>query len=185
MQHFQLVAKGVPWNGIIAEVDAHPELWGSYDLRQRVPGSPHRDADDVWLRGPDPEEMARDNTVVARPHLSVFWPAWKLVPSLHPVVGSLMGIVGATGLGGILLTRIKPVQKVHWHTDQNYWHARAYNPKLYIPLRGNDGCVNLVEDEKLVMHPGEVWTFDNNKMHAVENNGDEDRIVAIVCTRTT
>ncbi len=188
LKHFTAVGAGVDVDPILAEIDANEAMFGSFDARQRAPGTPHAQTTDIWLRGPDPEQMAADPAWVNRPHLSVFWPAWFKLPSLHGYVlgpRSLSAHIGATGIGAILITRMAPGTRIEWHTDAPYWHAREYNPKLYLPLRSNDGCVNYVEDERLVMAPGSVWSFDNMKMHAVENNGDAERIMAIICLRTT
>jgi hypothetical protein len=184
MKHFTQIGTGINVDPILKEIDANPALWGSYDIRQKVEGSPHSDTTDICLRGPDPAEMAADRTYVSRPHLSVFWPGWDLLPSLHHHVFVLAAHIRATGIGGILLTRMQPGARIDWHTDP-YWHAVAYNPKLYVPLRSNEKCVNYVEDETLVMRPGEIWSFDNDKLHAVTNDGDEERIMAIICYRTT
>ena len=87
-------------------------------------------------------------------------------------------------LGGILLTKIPPGCQVKPHHDRGRWHAEFYNRKIYIPLKTNDRCVNHCEDESVVMGGGQAWWFDNLVTHSVVNDGDDERITAIICLRT-
>jgi hypothetical protein len=188
MRHFTQVGAGIDVAPILAELDAHPELWRSYDARQTAEDSPHTEADDIWARGPAEELQRADATTVMRPFQPVWWPAWWLLPSLHPHIFGLAHHIRATDIGSILITRMPPGSKIGWHTDPG-WHAETYNPKLYLPLRANEQCVNAVSAdgarEALVMKPGEVWSFDNLKRHAVVNGGATERIVVIACMRCT
>ncbi|MDB5243737.1 MAG: aspartyl beta-hydroxylase, partial [Spirosoma sp.] len=116
-------------------------------------------------------------------HYPVFWPAWYSLPSLHPIVRNLAPAIGATALGGILITRIPPGGEVKPHIDGG-WHATFFNFKAYICLRGNPLCLNWCEDEPFNARAGDVFEFSNLKTHSVVNAGKTDRITAIVCFRT-
>jgi len=94
-----------------------------------------------------------------------------------------MGLVHATYLGGILITRIPAGQMIYPHIDVG-WHALTMTSKLYCVLAANDECINHCENEEVVMAAGSIWSFRNDVRHWVENNGDTDRIALIVTMRT-
>lgn len=183
MSHFSLIAQGVDVSGVNAELDAHPELWSANQYRTEDPTSPHHGVPDVWVRWRRPEELTGKESHV-EPHLSAFWPAWGMLPSLHPIVRNLAHVVNAVQLGGILITKIPPGQQVRPHVDHRGWHARWYDTKLYLTLRANPLCLNYCGDDVENFRAGDVWEFPNSVVHSVVNNGPTDRITCIICFRT-
>ena len=162
---------------LAAQVDAHPELWDQHPMRTEWKEGPFTETSDIWLRfAGDPEEFAG-------PHFPVFYPAWGLMPALHPIVFHLMAGLRATTLGGVMVTRIPAGAKIPSHTDAGSWHAEFYPLKAYVVIRSNPQVVNRYEDEEYHMAAGEAWLFNNLVTHSVENHGDTDRIAAIVCMR--
>lgn len=182
MSNFRIIARGVDVSGINAELEAHPELWEQNRYRIANPESPHHGVPDIWLRWRPAAELtvAMAHT---EPHFSAFWPAWRMLPSLHPIVRNLSHVVNSTQLGGILITRIEPGASVKPHIDAG-WHARFYDFKAYLCLCGNPGSVNWVEGEAFAPAAGDVFEFSNRKLHWVTNDGDTPRMTAIICFRT-
>lgn len=181
MQHFQKIADGIDVSEAIAELDRQPDLWNVHAGRTDE-SSPHYGVDDIWLRYRALAELVSPEKFL-EPHFAVFYPAWRRLPALRPIVFSLMAKAQATYLGGLLITRIKPGGRVKPHHDRGSWHAETMNCKLYVPLRANEKCVNYCEDESIVIKPGEAVSFNNQLMHSVENNGDTERVTLIVCMR--
>lgn len=180
--NFERVATGLPVEAVLAELDARPDLWNQH--RGRVsPASPHADTDDIWVRFRDPKELTEPHHF-AEPHDSTFYPAWDALPSLHPIIWTLMGVAKPRRLGGILITRIPAGKSVKPHHDRGGWHAEHHNWKAFAPLRSNDFCVNTFEDEEVVMRAGEAWRINNQVVHAVHNRGATERITLIPCMRT-
>lgn len=173
------IADGIDVAPLLAQLDAHPELWNVH--RERKTG-PHTAMSDIWVRY-FPRDVLTTSEAYRTQHPFVFYPAWDVLTALHPIVGKLAQIEGAHLLGGILITRIPPGCKIGWHHDRGSWHAEHFDRKIYLPLRANDRCVNFVGEEHAVMVPGEAWFFDNLTDHAVENGGDTERITVIVCLR--
>tara|TARA_R110000868_G_scaffold143298_1_gene361345 strand:- start:4471 stop:5025 length:555 start_codon:yes stop_codon:yes gene_type:complete len=172
---------GINIGGVLADLDAAPDIWGVHPERVHDNG-PHAGCQDVWLR-----YRAKDRLLCGQdyldPHWAEFYPAWWRLPSLRPVVFWIAGLMEATYLGGMLITRIPPGGQVKPHVDGG-WHALTMNCKVYLPLRANDGCINRCGDEAAVMRPGELWTFCNQVVHSVENNGDTPRETLIVSMKT-
>jgi len=162
---------------LAAQLASHPELWDQNTMRTGWKEGPFTETSDIWVRyGDDPEEFAGE-------HFPVFYPAWGLLPALHPIVFHMMSLVRATTLGGIMIARIPAGAKIPPHTDAGGWHAEFYPLKAYVVIQSNPLCVNRYEDEKYVFPTGEAWLFNNLVTHSVENRGETDRIAAIVCMR--
>jgi hypothetical protein len=183
LKHFLKIADNIDVSGVVAQLADHPELWNEHLERTRDE-SPHYGVDDIWVRYRRYSELTsppRFND----PHFAEFYPAWYAVSALGPIVFDLMARVKATYLGGILITRIPAGGRVKPHDDRGGWHAENMDTKVYLGLKSNSGCVNYCEDESLTIKVGEAWTFNNLLTHSVVNNGDTERITAIVCFRTT
>lgn len=185
MNEFTLIAEHIDVGPLLAELDARSDLWNENPGRLTGAG-PHRETQDIWCRYRALEEL-RGPEDYRTEHRSVWYPAREALPSLCRTVFEMMAPVLVQSpevrLGGVLLTRIPPRCNVYPHHDRGTWHSEHYTTKLWMPLRANDLCVNTCEGDKIVMRPGEVWTFSNLKVHSVHNRGDTERIALIVCTR--
>lgn len=178
-----MIAAGVDVSGVNAELDAQPQLWGARTYRTAAPTSPHAQANDVWLRYRPLAELTSPDAY-REPHFAEFYPEWRLIPSLHPIVYNLMGHLRAVHLGGILITRIDAGREIAPHNDRGSWHAEFMNTKLYLVLRDNPWCLNHCEGDTVHMRTGDVWAFDNLREHSVSNQGQTERRTVIVSMRT-
>jgi hypothetical protein len=175
---------GIDTAPLLLALARQPKLWNRHGMRKEIPEGPHAQMDDIWLRYNDekPFRESGDWSTFNDEHESIFYPAWYALPQARPIVFGMMGRTEATRLGGVLITRIPAGGRIEPHVDGG-WHATYYNTKLYVVLQSNPQCVNTVENERVAMAPGEVWYFDNTKMHEVVNDGPDDRITLIVCLR--
>ncbi len=137
---------------------------------------------DIWVRFRARDELKAPGDFAA-PHIPVWYPAAQRLPELKCLVEVMFRDFAAEELGGVLITKIPPGGRILPHHDRGGWHAEHYNLKVYVPIAGTKDCINRCEDDQVSMLPGEVWNFDNLKVHSVENNSDQDRITAIVCMR--
>jgi hypothetical protein len=176
MNAFHRLLTGVNVEAVKFQLMLHPELWDVHQERKKAPGSPHSAMSDIWIRW-------REGERGEHAFLPEWMPAWHVLPALRPIVFGLMSAVGGTFLGGVLITRIPPGGSILPHDDRGTWHAENMNVKLYVPIFSNAGCVNVCEQESVVMAEGEAWYFDNLRTHSVENHGDSARVTLIVCMR--
>ena len=121
MSHFTLIARDIPVEPLLGQIDANPHLWGSRGARQRGE-SPHREATDIWLRYMDPAMIGRHDIMTR--HESVWYPEALALYGVLPIVHRLRGVIGEPlELGGVLLTRISAGKCVYEHSDAGPWHA--------------------------------------------------------------
>jgi hypothetical protein len=60
------------------------------------------------------------------------------------------------------------------HSDNSPYLSAAR--RHHIPLKTNKDVIFFVGDEKMHLGVGECWEINNNKIHAVTNHSEEDRI---------
>lgn len=137
---------------------------------------------DVWVRYNAWENYRGDLGAFNEPHRSVWYPAFHRLPSIKAALSAVLMRVGGGRLGGVLITRIRPGGRVLPHVDGG-WHARYYD-KYALQLQGNAQQAFCFEGHSLSAEPGELYTFDNSRLHWVYNMSDEDRMTLIICIRS-
>lgn len=168
---------------LLLQIERHPELWNQNKARTTLPGSAHTEISDIWLRWRPPAELVSGESYNEKFAELEWYPAMAALPAARQILMEIMTRVGGTALGGSLITRIPPGGAVKPHSDAMAWHANYYTTKVYTTIKSNPNCVNWTAGESLVMKPGEVWTFDNIKEHAVYNEGGDDRITMMCAIR--
>jgi Aspartyl/Asparaginyl beta-hydroxylase len=143
--------------------------WNLHSART-VKDGPHAAVDDIWARWIQP---GREDFI---------WYYRPLTALLKPLVKQVYSHVGATELGGVLVTRIPPREQVLPHIDTG-WHAETFS-KYCICVKADEKQKFCFEGHELVTHPGSVFWFDNSYRHWVINNSDRERISLIVCLKT-
>lgn len=184
MRNFLKVADGINVHPILFALLQHPELWNQRTRRRDSEESPHIAMSDIWVRYNDDAEPRKtgDYSKFNDMHYPIWYPAINNLPMIKTLSLGLMGKMGATHLGGILITKIPAGGVIEPHVDSN-WHANFYNCKLYVPLQTNPDCFNRCEEETIAMNAGDCWYFNNTVEHDVRNCGSEDRITLIICMR--
>lgn len=174
-EKIRLLASSFHVAPILWALQCNPHLWNENTARTAGPASPHHGLDDIWARFGDP---ARANDGAA--HDSVWYPASELL-GIQQMCHDLMHMVRGVELGGVLITRIPPGARVLPHIDPG-WHARRYD-KFAVQITSAPGQTFSFEGESLETRPGDVFWFDNQHLHWVDNPTQYDRITMIVCIR--
>src|SRR6185312_11770638 len=72
------------------------------------------------------------------------------------------------------LVRLKPGGKVYEHIDEGEYYKKRN--RYHLVLQSPNGSVLNSGGENVTMRNGELWWFDNKKMHSALNYGDDWRI---------
>lgn len=185
MKHFKLIASGIDVAPLLAQIEAHPELWNVHKNRMARGANPFTGTDDIWVRYNDVAKANPDLAGFTDEHIPVWYPAWDALPALRTLIFELLALVQGEMLGGVLITRIPDGGQVKPHKDDG-WHVE-YFEKFYISLQNEPGAQFCCEAdgrvEMLTPKPGECWLFDNRKVHWVTNASGKARMTLIVCIR--
>ena len=180
MAQFLRLASGVSVIPLALELHRAGHLWDDYAIRRTYPGTPHGQMTDIFVRFRPRDEITGPESHNGE-YRNAFWPAWRELPSLRPIVFNLMAAVQAVELGSILITRLPPGGEILPHSDHVGWAPEFYNTKCHLTVAGRS--LSRCGGEEVVMQTGEVWTFNNLVEHSVKNTGDVERIVVIISMR--
>lgn len=175
------IASDLPIDGLLHELASSPQVWDEHTSRTAPENSPHHGLSDIWVRYNDWANFTGDSRAFNEEHDAVWLPPSQVLPSAKKLAKLVMAIVGGDRLGMVLITRIPPRGKVAPHIDSG-WHAGYYD-KYAVQIKGNADQAFHFEGESLSSEPGDLYTFDNAKLHWVTNDSDEERITCIICIR--
>ena len=105
------------------------------------------------------------------------------LPAARDIIMQIMGRVQGLSLGGCIITRIPPGAQVRPHNDEVSWHAQHYRLKVYVVIKTNPKVTQWVDGESFIPETGAVFAYDNTRMHAVYNEGDDDRMTLMCAIR--
>jgi len=156
------------------ELEANKGLFGELPIRTAFEGSPHREVEDIIVRGPvsSPESTLRDL------HNEIRCTEYTPLREVSSLVDHLMNYVEGRELGRVIVTKLPPKGSITPHCDEG--DAAEYYDRFHIVISGYPGSIFKCGNEQVEMLTGEVWEFDNNTEHSVINASSHDR-VHIVC----
>lgn len=169
------IASGLPVAPILWALQSHPELWNEHTTRTAAEDSPHHGCDDIWARFGEPGR-AEDG----QPHDARWYPSADVL-GIKPMCLDLMRAMDGVELGGVLITRVPPGGRVKPHIDPG-WHARRYE-KFAVQITSAPGQRFCFDAAALETQPGDLFWFDNSRMHWVDNPTPYERVTMIVCIR--
>ncbi|MFC3031614.1 aspartyl/asparaginyl beta-hydroxylase domain-containing protein [Pseudoalteromonas fenneropenaei] len=77
---------------------------------------------------------------------------------------------------------LAPGASIFPHRDRGLTYSNGC-ARLHIPLQYSDRVHFMVNDKLMPMQIGEIWYFNADQIHSVENQSDEDRINLVIdCT---
>lgn len=163
---------------LLVELAQASHLWNANPQRTQIKDGPFEGTADIWVRYADlTQPFALDE-----PHESVWYPGADELPATVQAVRQLFDGVGGKELGGILITAIPAGRRVNPHVDPG-WHAKHYD-KYAIQLLAHPDSAFCFEDGRFQSLPGDVYWFNNQVPHWVENDTPETRVTVIACIRS-
>ena len=165
-----------------AQLESKSNLFDKFNMRRTAPGSPHREMTDIWIRA-NAVIPTEDYTAITKEHDSVWYPAYHELPACRQIIFDVMAAVDGERLGDVLITKLPPGQVIYPHRDAG-WHAEYYD-KFYVPIKNAPGAIFGFEDGVIDPIEGDVYYFENDKLHWVRNPTDTERLAMIICIRRT
>jgi hypothetical protein len=169
--NFVRVADGLDVEPLIELLDAKPELWKEIQHRQYFTGTPHKDTESIYVRGPlkmTPYYVMYDIGSYDYPSMEYLKPA--LVPLMRPILEKLEVIE----MGRVLIVNLKHGGHVTKHNDQGTY-ADHYS-RFHLVVTSNEWCSQTCGDQAQKFEVGDVWWFNHKKMHTADNVGTTDRV---------
>jgi Aspartyl/Asparaginyl beta-hydroxylase len=156
-------------------------MWNTLTFRTENPNSPHREVSDIWVRYNPIENYRGDMREFNSEHVSRWYKVAEELPEAKRLSEKIAQDFHAIRLGAVLITKIPAGKTCYPHVDMG-WHARYYE-KFALQIAGNVQQSFSVEHETLRTESGDLFWFDNSRLHWVLNPSQEDRITMIVCLR--
>jgi hypothetical protein len=78
----------------------------------------------------------------------------------------------------VFLARLKPRGVVGAHVDQGNFLTLCH--RIHVPLKTNPNVAYVIDDKEYYWEAGNIYEFDNTRMHGVINRSDEYRIHLVV-----
>jgi len=175
MANFHKLDEGANVHDLYDALEAEPALWDQDTLRQTYPGTSHADTQCIILRGPSvmgSVEAIQDNLV------AVDYPALLDLPEAGFLMYNIAARIGTQVLGRVMLTKLKPGGVITPHIDEGLY-AHHYS-RFHLPIRSEHGNWFNCGNARVWMKPGELWWFNHQEEHSVENTSNQPRIHLIV-----
>lgn len=168
MKNFRQILSGIDVAPLLAQLAEHPKLWRTQtEWTAKKLESPIYETENIVLR----------YNKSSQPYLND-WDrsAFHVLTAAKDIIFAVMAAIPGEHLGKIVITRLKPGEKIDTHIDSMPPGIPLYFERYQIPLQVEKGVWFHCGDEKLYMKPGEAWWFNNQLPHAVFNDSKTDRI---------
>lgn len=182
MKHFRKILSNINVEPLLKQVAANPQLW-NYD--------------DIWTRGKPQSVLYATDNIVLRYNRSPDWnkAAFTILSEACPIVFGVMYAVCGELLGRVIISKVKAGVQINPHIDHMPDGIAPVFQRFQVPLSVSPGVLFHCGDEKIpvipgdtfhsgdeqvYMKPGEAWAFNNQVMHSVQNNSNEDRISMLI-----
>ncbi len=170
MKYFKLIDDKVDPAPFLDEIASVPDAWALSTGRQDKIAV-QREALAIPLRG------LKKSAINGRARRDVHETRWTTGSKRFPFIRAYLEEI-ADRLDA-LPSRAKVVclpagKRVYPHIDRGEYY-RVRN-RYHLVLKSSAGSWLKTEDEEVRMKEGELWWFDNDRMHEAFNDGDQDRI---------
>ncbi len=170
MKYFKLIERSIDPTPFLTEIDGVADAWTASTGRQDKIAV-QREALAIPLRG------LRKSAINGRKRRDVHESRWTTGSKRFPFARSYLEKIAdqLDSLPGRAKIVCLPAGKrVYPHIDRGAYYE-AHN-RYHLVLKSTNGSWLKTEEEEIRMQEGELWWFDNDRMHEAMNDGDEDRI---------
>lgn len=179
LHNFTLLDAGADIGPLLSALKRKPHLWDEIQGRQTTPGSPHKYTKSIFLRwSADQSVMAAFNDLTA-----IDYPALQELPEVIPLINAVMKLAESSELGRVLITSLQSSGVIAPHADEG--KVADHYERFHVSLKSEDGNWFFSKTGKetiegVHMLPGEIFNFNNKRIHFLENRSQDPRIHLIV-----
>lgn len=157
-----------------------PELWGRFDLRQVMDGTPHHDTKTIalrWFESLKIGDIFNHQPVLDRLELDE-------LPEARQLISTIVTAVEGGDVGRAFITSLKPEGRIDPHIDQGSYSD--HYERFHLPLVTHQALNFFLVDEGdqvsevATMGAGDLWWFNHKRTHWVTNQSETERIHLIV-----
>jgi hypothetical protein len=145
-------------------------IWNWLNLRRLFPGSTHDDTDDIVCRFASVQRPLTYDLVFNDLNSVDYFPWYTF--------NTIRELVEKPGIGRVIITRLNKGGKIGEHIDQGQY-AKAHTRIHYVLSAGEQSLFHC-GNETVNMKAGEIWWFDHQSPHSVENLSNIPRIHCVV-----
>jgi Aspartyl/Asparaginyl beta-hydroxylase len=177
LKNFRRVRVDVDTAPFLAEIEKNSSDWVRRTERQNRK-TEQRETQTIFLRAPTlsliPGAIRNLMGIVLQDAHGSFWtPESRKLPVTCGFLRRFADEHKAK-LARATLVRLKPGGKVYEHIDEGEYYKKRN--RYHLVLQSPNGSVLNSGGENVTMRNGELWWFDNKKMHSALNYGDDWRI---------
>ncbi len=170
MQSFRCLKSDIDPTPFLEEIRGVPNAWNVSTGRQdKIPVQ--REAKAIPLRG------LRKSAIRGRARRDVHESRWTTGSVQYPVMRAFLDDFAKEQdsiPGRAKIVCLPAGKRVYPHIDRGAYY-RVRN-RFHLVLTSAQGSWMRAGDEEVRMQQGELWWFDNNRMHEAYNDGDQDRV---------
>lgn len=96
-----------------------------------------------------------------------------------PIAEKLLEELGVQNPELLVFYYLEPGAKIHPHRDLS-GAALSNRIRFHVPIVTNPDVFFMVNSQRVIMNPGELWCLDTSYIHSVSNEGSESRIHIVV-----
>ncbi len=170
MKHFRLLKHGVNTRAIMMELETQPNAWHEQIGRQSKV-KVQRESESIPLRGLVKSKVGNGKKRDVQE--SRYTSLSQRFPSAVAFITSTAKERGTTP-GRAKLVRLRPGCKVYPHIDRGAYYEK--HDRFHLVIKSEDGSYLRTEEEEIRMKEGELWWFDNKRIHEAYNDSAGDRI---------
>jgi hypothetical protein len=163
-------------DGLRSALEENYNLFRENTIRQKYPGSAHKDTECIFIRGP--REFTSDGYFESLDSLWNYKSLAPLASTINPIIDQFTKDLQVTELGRVLIVNLFGKSKLDEHIDEGYY--ADYYTRFHIPIVTNDRATLTVGDETIHLQSGDCWWFNHKKPHSGANGSHLSRIHLII-----
>lgn len=166
MNNFRLIKKSIEVKHFLREISLYEDYW---DTRRAERLEVQRETLNIPLIKENPSEGEIPEDTHKQKKTAFYDKFPHTINFLESVARELN-----SELSRVNIICLNPSGRVYPHTDDGKYYINRN--RYHLVLQSRKGTEFISGDEKVIMKEGDLWWFDNKKLHEVKNLSDHPRV---------